>query len=123
MTSFIVRPELRGNPPLQTYLRLHAFMAVKGFLNEAEGVPLPHATYFGKSDKTADELSAELSVSIRQEFQFDVIVAVAETAHVSVNGQTGDWATQLGRYAAESYNPISTNWPTSQNLRSYFSKH
>ena len=102
MANYIVRPELKGDPSRISYLRLHALMGSRGFLMQAEGQDLPHATYFGASDKSADDLSSELLNLIRQDIQYEVIVAAAQTEHVSVNGQTGafSFGEQLSRFRA-----------------------
>jgi hypothetical protein len=102
MPKYFVRVELRGDPALAVYLKLHAFLRTKGFLTEVDGQELPHATYFGPSEMSANELSGKLSDEIRLETQFDALVAVAETQHVSVNGRTGapSFAEALSAYAA-----------------------
>lgn len=98
MASYVVRIELKGDPASTPYQRLHESMAARGFLMQAEGRALPHATYFGMSDKSADTLSSELLDLIKHEIQYDGIVAVAQTDHVSVNGTIGgaSFREQLG---------------------------
>jgi hypothetical protein len=120
VTSYIVRPELRGDPPLTTYMLLHAFLATLGFVNEADGLRLPHATYFGRSNKTADELSAELKVAITREVRYDVTVAVAPAEFVSVDGRTGGFAFQLARYAADNANLSSMGVNHLANIGAFF---
>ena len=105
MANYMVRVELKGNPSRIVYLKLHGLMVTESFLMQCNGEPLPHATYFGSSSKSRDELSSHLLNVIRQQIQYDVIVA--ETTTVSINGQSGvNFAEALGRYAAS--NPYST---------------
>jgi hypothetical protein len=101
MQNFIVRPELKGDPSRIQYLKLHALLCTQGFLPTADGMELPHATYYGSSDKTTADLSSELTTLIRREIQYDVIVAVAQVNSVSVNGNVGSFsfAAQLAEYA------------------------
>jgi len=101
---------------------LHAFLATQGFVNEADGLRLPHATYFGRSNKTADELSAELKTAIKREVQYDVTVAVAPAEFVSVDGQTGGFAFQLARYAADSAHRSSMNTDHLANIGAFFNR-
>lgn len=88
MPNYMVRVELKGNPDTVSYLKLHATTAIQGFLRVADGQPLPHATYYGASSKSPDELSGHLLSVIRRDIQYDVLVAAALTTTVSVNGQS-----------------------------------
>jgi hypothetical protein len=104
MSDFTVRVELKGRQlDGDEYVRLHDMMESEGFLRKVQALPappilrfkfpppptlpspLPHATYFGASDRTASTLLDKLVSRIIEEIQPEIAVFVAETASYAIH--------------------------------------
>jgi hypothetical protein len=92
MANFAIRVELRGNPSAETYAKLHALMATRGFGQTISGVDLqgkngtfnlPHAVYYGSSTNSCSVVAESVANAIRAQIQSDIIVFAV---------QAEDWA-------------------------------
>jgi hypothetical protein len=86
MTLFIARVELRGNPTSNDYKQLHKLMADEfGFTEgiwEQSGLDrefrsLPHATYAGDTEGSAEGLRIRMEKKIKPALHFESIIFVA----------------------------------------------
>jgi hypothetical protein len=94
--AFIVRVELKGDPPPELYERLHKLMAENGFLQrilgdtvtgESRESALPHATYFGESTLGIDKLRDALVKEIKASIQPKIVMLVV---------RFDEWVTYVG---------------------------
>ncbi|WP_260736440.1 hypothetical protein [Tunturiibacter lichenicola] len=90
MADFTIRVELRGNPTVQQYEKLHQEMASLGFLrtvvsDSQKQVNLPHALYYGPSQYDVAAVR-NMAVSVAQRVQQDILVFVAETLRWASHG-------------------------------------
>lgn len=83
MADFAIRVELKGDPSFETYQKLHALMAKKGFLQTIAGVDLqgnkrtfnlPHAVYYGTSADSCSVVAESVAQAIKAQIQDDIIV-------------------------------------------------
>jgi hypothetical protein len=90
MPNYSVRVELRGNPSFETYEKLHALMKKQGFLQTVTGdkgtSALPHATYYGWSSYSCEEVRNLLVADIKSNVQTNIIVFVAQTVKWALGG-------------------------------------
>jgi hypothetical protein len=88
LADYIVRVELKGrNQTAEEYNNLHALMQQEGFVRTITGVitstqapstrALPHATYHGRSNSTAQALHQQLNRRLQSEIQQDIVLLVA----------------------------------------------
>jgi hypothetical protein len=87
MPAFVIRVELKGDPPKETYAKLHALMAEQGFSQTISGnhnvtgkfteLPLPHATYYGElATSETETVKDSLATHITQKIQRDIVMVV-----------------------------------------------
>jgi hypothetical protein len=83
MANFAIRVELRGDPSYETYEKLHALMAKKGFMQTVAGVDLqgnhstfnlPHAVYYGSSLGSCSAVAESVAQAVKAQIQKDFIV-------------------------------------------------
>jgi hypothetical protein len=83
MADFAIRVELRGNPSFETYEKLHALMANKGFMQTVSGVDLqgnhntfnlPHAVYYGSSLDSCSAVAESVAQAVKAQIQKDIMV-------------------------------------------------
>lgn len=87
MPNYAIRVELRGNPSAERYESLHDLMATYGFGRTVTGVDkqgnstrvdLPHATYYGSSDRDCASVRDSISAAIRNQIQQAIVVFVVQ---------------------------------------------
>jgi hypothetical protein len=86
MDAYVVRVELRGDPPRDVYEKLHALMAENGFGQVIKGIHtvtkapqesvLPHATYYGVLNLTTEVIRNQLVKQITEEIQPGIVMLV-----------------------------------------------
>lgn len=85
MAYYIARVELRGNPSVEAYSRLHRLMERNGFSQTIEGADaeqyvqeaLPYATFAGNSELDPTTLRNLLANQIMPEIQPQIALLVA----------------------------------------------
>ena len=89
MADFAIRVELKGNPSVETYNKLHALMAKKGFGQTIGGFDLkgnagtfnlPHAMYYGSSTDLCSAVAESVAKDVRAQIQNDIIVFAVQAA-------------------------------------------
>lgn len=106
MRNFMIHPQLFGSPVDAVYQTLHALMERKEFFLHVGVDQMPHATYYGTSEKTANQLSAEIKEMIKRELNYDSRVAVGEVVALSIDGHTATtFGEQLAQFAVENPYP------------------
>ncbi len=88
MAEYVIRVELRGNPPWEQYEKLHALMATVGFLQTVDGVnkkgeqktfDLPHAVYYGTSDATTSDVRDWVQSNVKGKIQDSILFLVVKS--------------------------------------------
>ncbi|MGB6133288.1 MAG: hypothetical protein WBG54_16030 [Acidobacteriaceae bacterium] len=91
MAEYVARVELKGDPPMSSYDKLHKEMAAIGFhltidksrtSAKTTDVEMPHATYFGFSDESIEIATIRKQVfDAAQKVQKSAVVFVAEISN------------------------------------------